>query len=95
MLEANLEQKEFEQILEVLAELNEERAEERCHDFFGVFEAGGAERGETKRHFAKASASLCGTRHYDTFAVILRGLGFDDNRILEFIKERTYIACCR
>jgi hypothetical protein len=52
------------------------------------FERGGAvEREELKRHLAQVCAALCRARYYDTLAVFLRGLGSDDDQILENIKD--------
>lgn len=40
-----------------------------------------------KLHVGQVCAALCRVRHYDTLAVLLGGLGFDDARIVECFKD--------
>jgi hypothetical protein len=61
---------------------NGEESRERRRNFFSLFEIGGAEKEELSRHLGQVCDVLCRARHYDTLAVLLWGLGLDDNRIV-------------
>lgn len=76
-----------ERIWEAAAEQEGEQDRERRRDFFGFLESGGAKKDALKLHVSQICAALCRARYYDTLAVLLRGLGFDDAQIVECIKD--------
>lgn len=60
--------------------------EGRCEQFMDVLRAGGAVKGELRGHMTNVCGALAATSCYETLAVLLRGLGYGEDAILEALK---------
>ena len=76
----------FEERWEEIAQQLREEDRERRRAFAGVFEAGGADAEEAKRHAAHVLDSLARCGCFGTLAVVMRGFGRTEEHILDAIK---------
>ena len=80
-------QQYLEQVWKLIREPSDEHGEGRRRSFFDICKAGGAEEAELKYHVTRMFSALVALGHFDTLAVLLRGIGVDDEQILDFLKS--------